>query len=96
MGLDTLVGRIWMDGGPEVRYDIGASAGNFARSIASPEWSKRQTFSGKSVTVTMKKDGGLVVTFDEGRANFVVAGLRGQEDLTDVLLMLLAYEPPKR
>jgi hypothetical protein len=90
-GIDTEVGRIWKDNGPEIRYDIGSLSGHHASQLEPRRWSKRQTLSGRSFTLTMGTDDVLVLTFDKDTANFFVKGIRNQEELVEVILMLLAY-----
>jgi len=92
-GIDTQVGRLWKNGGPEVHYDIGALAGNHARQTEMRRWSKRQTVGANSFTLTMRTDDSLVLTFDKNTANFFIRGIRTQEELAEVLLMLLTYNP---
>jgi len=91
MGIDTMVGRIWKADGPEVHYDIGTLAGNHARQSDMRQWSKQQTIGGRTFTLTMRSDDTLILTFDQGTANFFVRGIRNQEDLAEILLMLLSY-----
>jgi hypothetical protein len=90
-GMDTTVGRIWKPGGPEVHYDIGQLAGNHARQTDMRRWSKRQSIGGRSFTLTMQTDDTLILTFDQGTANFFVRGIRGDEEFAEILLMLLSY-----
>lgn len=92
-GIDSQVGRIWKSGGPEVHYDIGALAGNHAREPDGRRWSKRQAVGSNTFTLTMRTDDSLVLTFDRNTANFFVKGVRTQEELAEILLMLLTYNP---
>jgi len=92
-GIDTQVGRIWKNNGPEVYYDIGALAGNHARQSDMARWSKRQTIGANAFTLTMRTDDSVVLTFDKNTANFFIKGVRTQEELAEVLLMLLTYNP---
>jgi hypothetical protein len=96
LSYDTQTGRIWKEGGPQIRYDIGKWAGHHARSLKDRGrfiWSKKQTFNGHPVHLTMENERRLVVTFDEDHANFFVDNVKNQEDLADVLLMLMTYTP---
>ena len=92
-GIDSRVGRIFKNGGPEVHYDIGALAGNHARQPEMRRWSKRQTVGSNTFTLTMRTDDSLVLTFDKNTANFFISGIRTQEELAEILLMLLTYNP---
>ena len=90
-GIDTLVGRIWKPGGPKVHYDIGQLAGNHAQQSDMRRWSKRQSIGERTFTLTMQTDDTVILTFDQGTANFFVRGIRGDEEFAEVLLMLLSY-----
>lgn len=91
-GIDSSVGRIWKDGGLEIRYDIGRMAGNYAASIKGPDrvWVISQVVNGQPVEIVKAKDGRVLVTFTKGWANFF-AKVSGDEDLAVLLSIVLTY-----
>ena len=93
MGLDTVVGRITRDGGPDIDYDIGRSAGHLAGSVETPRWTRRQFHNGTTLTLAMSSGGDLYASYDQGPANFIARRLKSDADLAEVLLMILTYRP---
>ena len=95
-GIDTRVGRIWKDGGPTIRYDIGWFAGNHASNLVEStkySWSIAHAINGRRFRLTMENTERLVVTFEQDIANFFASPISDQQDLAEVLLMLLTYNP---
>jgi hypothetical protein len=93
-GIDTRVGKIRKEGGFAFHYDIGRLAGNAARAQdkANLLWYKEQVVNGHPVQFAFTKDRMLFVTFPETSANFS-GQPKSDEDLTDMLLMVLTYDP---
>jgi hypothetical protein len=58
-------------------------------------WLKRQDVRGVSLEVAMGDDRRLVATFVGVNANSEATGMNGSEDVADVLLMLMTYDPWK-
>ncbi len=96
-GVDTLVGKISKPDGLTIQYDIGYFAGNHAAAQEKEKekilWSKDQLIAGHPVKIVLTKDRTLYITFPDSTANFF-AKIRSDEDLADMMLMILTYEPP--
>jgi hypothetical protein len=98
-GIDSLPGSI-SNGQLRIRYDIGASAGDYAADARNVLWSREQTVSGASVKIVMTRDRQLIVTFLRNTrgasathpANFI-ATIEKEQDVADMLLMVLSYGP---
>lgn len=90
-GIDSTVGRIWKDGGLEIRYDIGGLAGNYAALTKASErsWAMTQVINGQSAEIVRTKDGRVIVSF-EGNVNFF-AKISNDEDLAALLTIALTY-----
>ena len=96
-GIDTSVGKIWKDGGIEIQYDIGRLAGDYANPKY-PEryvWHREQSIGGRRVHSALDKRNTLIVSFPDTSANFM-AEVKSHEDIVDMLLMVLTYEPDSR
>ena len=97
-GIDSLTGRIWRPGRPEINYDIGVWAGEQAIDIKPEEreWSREQTINGLRVVTVLMKTNDLIVTFmsDHTRnlaaANFS-AFVKSQDDIDEVMSVLKTY-----
>jgi hypothetical protein len=96
-GIDTWVGKIWKEGGLEIKYDIGFLAGDYADPKNSGQfvWYKEQLIGGRRVHCALYKSNSLVVSFPDSSANFM-AQVNSQEDIADVLMMVLTYRPAAR
>jgi hypothetical protein len=96
-GIDTLVGKIWKDGGQTITYDIGCLAGHYAdrKHMKDFSWYKEVTIEGHEFRIARFKTGGfmsgiLVVTIPGASANFF-APAKTEEEVADALLMLTTY-----
>jgi hypothetical protein len=96
-GIDTRVGRIWKDGGLDIKYDIGFLAGDYAdpKNMKEYTWFKQQSIGGHLVHCALDKSNTLVVSFPDSSANFMAA-VKSQGDVADMLLMILTYQPEAR
>lgn len=93
-GIDTWVGRIKKEGGLDIRYDIGALAGeyvNFCLRDQSCAWYKEQQLKGGLVKIALTRDERIIATFPKTTANFITE-VKSQEDIADFLLMILTYD----
>ena len=102
-GADSRVGRISHPRGFEIRYDIGAMAGNYATNPRDRQWLKEQVLRPNRVHVAMSTNRVLTVSFSAMTpgprgpgnplpANFF-ATIKTDEDIADMLLMTLSYKP---
>jgi len=93
-GKDTLIGKVWKEGGLTFRYDIGRGAGNAVNAHAKNDllWCKEQVVQGRQLLLGFSKDRTLYVTFPQTSANFS-GKVASDEDLADMLLMCLTYAP---
>jgi hypothetical protein len=91
-GIDTRVGRIWKEDGLTIEYDIGFSAGHYAKpgELDKYSWYKEQVIGKQSLRCALTRDSLLIVTFPDASANFF-AKVKRQEDIAEVLLMVLTY-----
>jgi hypothetical protein len=99
-GIDSTVGRIWKEGGLEIRYDIGVFAGNNAASVKPADrlWAMSQVIRGKSAEIVKAKNGFVTVTFSsdpknkagDSPANFY-AKVSNEEELAALLLITMTY-----
>lgn len=90
-GMDTTIGRVWRENGPDIYYDIGFLAGEFARGHADDNRGTRL------ITVDSPATGDIAVAVDEKRhmlvvtvdhfANFTARNVRTPSDVVEVLLM---------
>ncbi|HUQ32208.1 MAG TPA: hypothetical protein VM095_08805 [Pyrinomonadaceae bacterium] len=96
-GFDTWVGKIWKEGGLEIKYDIGFLAGDYAdpKHRENFLWYKEQLIEGRRVHCALYKSNSLVVSFPDSSANFT-AKVNSQEDIAEMLLMILTYRPVAR
>jgi hypothetical protein len=78
-----------------VSYDIGGAAGHYEDG---PHWKNRaawrteQVIDGKRVVCIYTKSKELLIAFPDDLANFY-AKARTQRDITDMMLMVLTYDP---
>jgi hypothetical protein len=93
-GKDSTPGRIWKQGGLEIKYDIGKMAGNHAGAVKEPDrsWAVSQVVSGQPVEIVKGRDGVLVATFTRDMANFY-AKVSGEQDVAAFLAIVLTYPP---
>lgn len=96
-GIDTLVGKIWKEGGPEIGYDIGDLGGDSASHIEADKilWKRQQHIGGRDAVIVMTRQNELYITFVHTdhleSANFW-AKVTSPEDVADVLLMVMGYQ----
>jgi hypothetical protein len=90
-GIDSVVGRIWRKGGPEIKFDIGQGAGNYAKHYRDNAlWFKETTFKELKVQMTLTKDRLFCLTFPKYCMNFRCK-TKTDEDLVEVLAVLLTF-----
>ena len=96
-GIDSAVGRIAKEGGLDIRYDIGAMAGNRAAAIKGDDrgWAVKQVVNGEPVEIVKSKDGVLTVTFTKTLADFYAA-VSGEEEIATFLAIVLTYSAAPR
>jgi len=88
-------GRISKAHGLVVSYDIGLAAGHYEND---PHWKNRaawrteQLIDGKRVVCIYTKSKELLIAFPDQLANFY-GRVRTQRDITDMMLMVLTYDP---
>lgn len=104
-GIDSKVGKFVKAGGPSIFYQIGAMRPSIVNVPERPQlfentssfkvaWNRTIPFRGATVRIYMITGGELRV--DTGSANFVGTNVQNQEDVADVLLMALSYDPDVR
>jgi len=89
-------GTIWKENGPNIQFGLGMMDTSEADSVPNEQvlWREEQEIGEKHFTFVFTRSGELVGTAD-GKvplANFR-AKIRDQQDLTEVLLTFLTYEP---
>jgi hypothetical protein len=91
-GIDTMVGKIWKEGGITITYDIGMFAGMYASPYQKDQyqWFKEQKINNHTVRIALTKAHQLRVTFVEAHASFLSV-ITKDEDLAEALLMILTY-----
>ena len=99
-GIDSRVGKIWIENGLSIQYDIGAMAGNYAKQQREYQadqmlWAKQQTIKGAKVEVVLRKDRDLYVSFPDKNANFF-GKVKTEEELAEALLIVLSYLPAEK
>lgn len=108
-GIDSESGRIWKDQGLSIRYSLGASPGR-AINLRPDNllWTKEQVLGWNRIQVSMTRDRMLIVVFPAkyrpippnlaqmypGTSAYFYATVSSDEDVTEVLFMVLGYEPP--
>jgi hypothetical protein len=100
-GIDSAVGRIWKDGGPDISYGFGFFAGDQAREYAAKNPKVSLTEIGSSATgqvvVALDEDHDAMVVSIDNRCQFSARNVRTRKDVMEVLLIanFLARLPPK-
>ena len=95
-GIDSMVGRIWKEGGPIISYDIGPGSSPFTtpRSGDNTLWVKTTTVGQKTkFAVNMQKDGDTFLVDIGCGSSFAAQNVRTKEELAEVLLMLMSHRP---
>jgi len=92
-----LGGKISKDSGPTIDFGEGQHEGNSADSVNKDEllWRTEQIVNGKHVICAYTKSSELVITLPPSSswpANFR-SKIRNQQDLAEMLLMVLTFEP---
>lgn len=92
-GFDSITGRIWKEGGVDIRYDL-FMAGHYEDRkewTTKIKWKREQVIGGRRVICVLTKDNRLLIAFPEYMANFY-AKVRNEKDVADMLLMILTYK----
>ena len=95
-GMDTIRGRIWKVGGPDVIYEFGTLATNEARMYRQSNvrlWWRTFTTQKGSVEVVMTDDETMHIAFAAYLTNFTASRLKTKTDVADVMLMLMSFDP---
>lgn len=98
-GVDSFTGTIGKPGGLQIEYDIGEMAGNYTECtscgwIKGEVWRKKQIVNGQDVVCVWTNKKRLVVSYPASHANFV-ATILTKDQLTDMLLIVLTFQPSK-
>jgi hypothetical protein len=96
-GVEGSGGTIWKRGGPTIGFNLPQCCfGNIADSIESTSvlWRQEQIINGQKVICVFTKSHELVITFPKSLSNFQ-ANVRNQQELAEILLMVLTYDPYK-
>jgi hypothetical protein len=97
--VDTYMGRIWRDDGPELIYEIGMLSMNEIRHYrkANAQSWFRTVGDGTNVSIEsiMTDDETLHVAFPGGYSNFQARKLKSKTDVAEILLMLMTFSPGK-
>jgi hypothetical protein len=92
--VDSVGGRIWKEGGPEILYELSATSREKARVFAleHPRASLSVISSpttGEIVAALDEHEGAMVVSVDR-RAHFIVRNVRSRRDAVEVMLIATA------
>ena len=92
---DSAAGKIWKEGGITIHYDIGRLAGQCVDPARRCDyaWFREQQVNGHTVYSARTKDGQVLVTFPGAEPANFYADCRSQDDVADMLLMVLTYDP---
>ena len=95
-GIDSSAGKIWKDGGPTIDVEFCCGFGDMAESIDKRQvlWREDQMIDGQPVACVYTKSRELIVSYPRRAANFR-AKIRNEKDLSEMLLMVLTYDPYK-
>jgi hypothetical protein len=93
-GIDTWGATIWKDGGAKIEMYQGLHVGIAADLVKAEDvaWREEQVVNGQRVICAYTKSNDLVVSIPRQIVNFQ-SQIRDQQDLTEMLLMVLTYEP---
>lgn len=94
--IDSESGRFEKPAGPTISYELGALRAPIANTPRTLDllWSRTVVLRGTTVRAYMNKGAGLWV--DSGSGHFVARNVKSQEDVADVLLTVLSYDPDVR
>lgn len=98
--IDTYMGRIWKESGPELIYDIGSLAMNEVRlhreRIGGPWQTIVKDERGRvSMEAIMTDDETLHLAFPGATAHFTARRLKSKSDVAEILLMVMSYDQGK-
>ncbi|HXX20126.1 MAG TPA: hypothetical protein VEJ46_12050 [Candidatus Acidoferrum sp.] len=93
-GIDTWGATIWNNNGVKVELNQGLHVGVATDLVDRSDvvWHEEQVVNGHKVACVYTKTHHLIVSFPELFANFD-GGVRDQRDLTEMLLIVLTYDP---
>lgn len=93
-GIDAWNGTIWKDGGVKIEFDHGSHVGVAADLVEKSDvvWREEQVVNGHQMICVYTKSNHLIVSIPKRIVNFE-ASIRNHQDLTEMLLMVLTYEP---
>jgi hypothetical protein len=93
-GIDTWGATISKEGGVKIELYQGLHVGVAADSVETKDvaWREEQVVNGQQVICVYTKSNDLVISIPKLIANFQ-SHIRSQQDLADMLLMVLTYEP---
>jgi hypothetical protein len=97
-GLDTLRGRIWKDGGPNITYEIGPSATNEVQAYKQSNrtrWVKAIKINNAVVEIALHQDNETLLAASPDLCTFRASPVKSYSDMADVLLMITTYDPLK-
>ena len=99
-GIDSLTGMIWKKDGVKIHYDIGEMAGDYTDCATcgwtkGEVWRQKQIVSGQEVVLIFTTKRKLIISFPSVHANFY-ATVANNKELTDMILMVLTYQPPPK
>ncbi|HEY0702543.1 MAG TPA: hypothetical protein VGD60_07230 [Candidatus Acidoferrales bacterium] len=95
------VARIWKEGGLTMGASVGCCYAAEAITMEKDRilWREQQEINGKHVTMVYTKQQELVVSFTDDRGSYPAnfkATVRGEHDLTEMLLMVLTFDGTNR
>ncbi len=93
-GIDSSGGKIWKERGLTIEIELCCGFGNAAESVDKSQilWREEQTFNGQRVVCVYTRSKHLIVSFPKLITNFR-AKIRNPNELTEMLLMVLTFEP---
>jgi hypothetical protein len=94
-GIDSLGGRIWKSDGLDINFEVGVYIGNIDAEppVERVLWREEQTLGGRRVVCIYTKENTLdVVLLGNVPARFYTT-VRNQQDIVEVLLMALTFDP---
>jgi hypothetical protein len=97
-GSDTSGGRIWKLGGVSIDWNWGQGLGDADAQIGKEQviWRESQTVNGKEIVCIYSKSKEFLIWLRVGPRDFPTifrAKIRSQKEMTEMLLMVLSFEP---
>jgi len=95
--LDTVGAKIYKKGGLEIEYSSGSLMEEEASAITPDKilWKTKQIINGYPLTCVYTRSSDFVATFNDKSPTNFHAHIKSNQDLAEMLLIVLTYEPTK-